>query len=112
MKFSEREIGRPPFEEEVSAQHPLILDSDDEPKSDGEEKDEEEHDARNDTSVTEASSRRSTRERRQVYYAFPQAHLTVHHQPTTFEEATNCLEKTKWNKPMSEEMWSLKDNKV
>ncbi len=70
VKFDEREIGRPLFEEEVSAQHPLILDSVDEPKSYGEERD-----ARNDTSVTEASPSRSTRERRQVdYYGFPQAH--------------------------------------
>ncbi len=41
VKFDERKIGRPPVEEEVSAQHPLILDSVDEPKSDSEEKDEE-----------------------------------------------------------------------
>lgn len=71
VKFDEREIGGSPVEEEKSAQRPIILNSVDEQRSDCEEK---EGDTSNDTSVTEALPRRSTRERRQVdYYSYPQA---------------------------------------
>ena len=31
------------------------------------------------------------------YYGSAQAHIAMHHEPTTFEEATRCLEKAKWN---------------
>ena len=56
MRFDEQEIGRPPIEEEKSVQHPLILDSIDEPESDHED----------DTPTTEVMPRRSTRESRPV----------------------------------------------
>ena len=92
MRFDEREIGRPPIEEEKSAQHPLILDSIDDLESD--------HDEEGNTSDNAPASkvmpRRSTREGRPVnYYGFPQAHLTIYCEPNTFEEATNCPEKAK-----------------
>ena len=58
MWFDEQEIGRPPVEEEKSAQHPLILDSIDEPESDHEE----EGNTSDDAPAAEVMPRRSTRE--------------------------------------------------
>ena len=46
------------------------------------------------------------------YYGFPQAHLTIYCEPTTFIEATNCPEKAKQNEVMCKEMKSLQDNKA
>ena len=46
------------------------------------------------------------------YYGFSQAHITIHHEPTTFEEAASCPEKAKWTVAMEKEMESLKENKV
>ena len=45
-------------------------------------------------------------------YGFPQAHLTLHHKPTSFEGATSCPEKANWKEAMSKEMKSLKDSDV
>ena len=115
VKFDEREIGGPSIAEEKPAQRPLILDSVDEPQSDSdcEQRDEEKGGTSNDTSGDEAPPKRSTRERKPVdYYGFLQAHLTIHYEPTTFEEATNCPEKAKWSEAMSKEMRSLKENQV
>ena len=58
VRFDEQEIGRPPVEEEKSAQHPLILDSIDEPESDHEE----EGNTSDDAPAAEVMPRRSTRE--------------------------------------------------
>ena len=53
-----------------------------------------------------------TRERKQTeFYGDRRAHLTIHSEPTTFEEAGSCPEKSKWTEAMSKEMKSLKDNK-
>ena len=46
------------------------------------------------------------------YYGLPQAHLTIHREPTTFDEATACPERAKWEGAMGREMQSLKDNEV
>ena len=68
LRFDEQEIGRPPIEEEKSVQHPLILDSIDEPESDNED----------DTPTAEVMPRRSTRESRPVDSA-----ATVFHKLTS-----------------------------
>ena len=92
VRFDEQRIGRSPVEEEKSAQLSLILDSIDEPESDHEE----EGNTSDDAPAAEVMPRRSTRESRPVdYYGFPQAHLTIYCEPTTFIEATNCPEKAK-----------------
>ena len=110
----ERETDGPPVEEENPAQHPLILDSVDESESDGAGGDEEESSTNPDLPVAaEPPPRRSTREKRSVdYYGLPQAHLTIHREPTTFDEATACPEKAKWKEAMGKEMKSLEENKV
>ena len=114
VKFDERETDGPPVEEENPAQHPLILDSVDESESDGAAGDEEESSTNPDLPVAaEPPPRRSTREKRSVdYYGLPQAHLTIHREPTTFDEATACPEKAKWKEAMGKEMKSLEENKV
>ena len=101
------------MKEEKAAQHPLILDSVDEPESGDEDGNEEEGGTDAEPPAPEPPPRRSTRERRPVdLYGFPQAHLTIHREPTTFDEATACSEKAKWEEALSEEMKSLKDNEV
>ena len=114
VKFNERETDGPPVEEENPAQHPLILDSVDESESDGAGGDEEQSSTNPDLPVAaEPPPRRSTREKRSVdYYGLPQAHLTIHRKPTTFDEATACPEKAKWKEAMGKEMKSLEENKV
>lgn len=109
VKFDKREIASSP---EEPAQHPLILDPIDE--SSPEEWDEEDGSTGADPPVVaDPLPRRSTRERRPVdYFGFPQAHLTIHSEPTTFEEATDCPEKAKWKEAMGMEMKSLEDNEV
>ena len=113
VKFDEREIASSPVEEEP-AQHPLILDPINESESSPEEGDEEDGSTGADPPVVaDPLPRRSTRERRPVdYLGFPQAHLTIHSEPTTFEEATDCPEKAKWKEAMGKEMKSLEDNEV
>ena len=109
VKFDEREMEELRVEEEQPVQQPLILNSESEVESDHEEE------ANVDTGppVAEPPTRRTTRERRPVeYYGYPQAHLTVHQEPTTFDEATACKEKPKWKEAMEKEMKSLKDNEV
>ena len=114
VKFDERETGRPPVEEEESPQRPLILDSVDESESDRERGDEDKSSTGADPpAADEHPPRRSTRERSSVdYYGFQKAHLTIHSEPTIFDEATACPEKAKWKEAMANEMKSLKDNKV
>ena len=114
IKFDEREIASSPVEEEEPAQHPLILDPINESESSLEEGDEEDGSTGADPPiVADPLPRRSTRERRPVdYLGFPQAHLTIHSEPTTFEEATDCPEKAKWKEAMGKEMKSLEDNEV
>ena len=88
------------MKEEKAAQHPLILDSVDEPESGDEDVNEEEGGTDAEPPAPEPPPRRSTRERRPVdFYGFPQAHLTIHREPsTTFDEATACSEKAKWER--------------
>ena len=114
VKFDERESGGSPIEEEESAQRPLTLEPADESESDQDESGEEGTDrSENSPAVTETPLRRSTRERRPVdYYGLPQAHLTIHSEPTTYDEAINCPEKAKWKNAMGKEMQSLKANGV
>ena len=114
VKFDEREIESPPVEEEEPAQRPLILDPVGEPESDREAGDEENGGTNADTpDAAEPPPRRSARKGGPVdYYGFPQVHLTIHSEPTTFEEATGCPEKAKWKEAMGKEIKSLKDNKV
>jgi len=114
ITFDEQEVGRPPIEEEVeSALHPLILEPIDKSESDCEGEDDDNGSTNEDPPAVEVQPRRSTRQTRPVnYYGFPQANLTIHCEPTTFEEATNCPEKAKWGEAMGKEMKSLKDNKV
>ena len=112
-KFDEREAAGPPVEEEEAAQQPLILDSESEAESDNERGIDEEVNDDADPPAAEPPPRRSTRERRPVdYYGLPQAHLTIHREPTTFDEATACPERAKWEGAMGREMQSLKDNEV
>ena len=81
---------------------PLVLDSKNEVESDEGEVD-----------TAEPPPRRTVRERRPVdYYGFSQAHVTIHQEPTSFQEATACSEQEKWKEAMGNEMKSLKDNKV
>ena len=114
VKFDEREIESPPVEEEEPAQRPLILDPVGEPESDREAGDEENGGTNADPpDAAEPPPRRSARKGGPVdYYGFPQVHLTIHSEPTTFEEATGCPEKAKWKEAMGKEIKSLKDNKV
>ena len=95
VTFDEQESGRPPIEEEVeSAQRPLILEPIDKSESDCEGEDDDNGSTNEDPPAVEVQPRRSTRQTRPVnYYGFPQANLTIHCEPTTFEEATNCPEK-------------------
>ena len=93
-------------------QHPLILDPIDETQSEREETEELPTDEAEHT-TTDAPLRRSTRDRRPVdYYGSQQAHITILHEPTSFEEATNSPERAKWNEAMGKKMKSLSDNKV
>ena len=114
VKFNEKETERPLVEEEEPAKRPLILDSVDESQSDGERGDQGESstDAAP-PAAAEPPPRRSSRERKSVdYYGFPEAHLTIHCEPTTFDEATACPEKSNWKEAMGKEMKSLKHNEV
>ena len=87
VKFDEREAAGPPVEEEEPAQQPLILDSGSEAESDNERGIDEEVNDDADPPAAEPPPRRSTRERRPVdYYGLPQAHLTIHREPTTILE--------------------------
>ena len=74
---------------------------------------EKEIETNTDPPAAQPPPRRTVRERRPVeYYGFPQAHITIHQEPTSFEEATACPEGEKWKEAMGKEMKSLKDNKV
>ena len=113
VKFDEREAAGPLVEEEEPAQQPLILDSGSEAESDNERGIDEEVNDDADPPAAEPPPRRSTGERRPVdYYGLPQAHLTIHREPTTFNEATACPERVKWEGTMGREMQSLKGNEV
>ena len=119
VKFDERESGIPQFESEKSVQQPLILHQMDETEyNDGKNVEgngtsEESSTLETQPQIVEVPPRRSTRERRLVdYYGFSQAHIIIHHEPTTFEEATSCPEKSKWTVAMEKEMESLKENTV
>ena len=115
------------MEDETSVQHPLILNPIDETEFDKESEGHEESGSTEELSTDEAEPStaeteqpttddrptRSTRDRRPVYYyGSQQAHITIHHKPTSFEEATNRPERAKWNEAMDKEMKSLIDNKV
>ena len=106
VKFNEQETEQPPIEEE-SVQPTVTLTPFEEPQCEPDTESEQ-------SEVTqEPTVRRSAREKRPVtYFGFPQAHLTLHHEPTSFEGATGCPEKTKWKEAMSKEMKSLKDSDV
>ena len=120
VKFDERESGTAPVQDESLVQHPLILDLIDETQSEKESENQEESGSTEELPTdgakqptTDAPLRRSTRDRRPVdYYGSQQAHITIHHEPTSFEEATNSPEKAKWNEAMGKEMKSLSENKV
>ena len=91
---------------------PLILNSPNEAESDDGGV-EEEIETGADSPAAEPPPRRTTRERRPVeYYGIPQAHITVHQEPASFEEATACLEGEKWRETMGREMESLKEYEV
>ena len=111
VKFDEQEVRSLPVEE--PPQHPLTLDSADEA---AEEDSGDECGTREEplpAAEVEAPLRRSTRERRPVnYYGFPQAHVAIHQETTTFEEAIGCEKKAKWSEAMNSEMESLKKNDV
>ena len=114
VKFNEQDNG-PSVEEEESVQNPLILTPIDEIQE-GEGGSIEKLPAiepEPPTTKTLEPPRRSTRDRRPVdYYGSAQAHIAMHHEPTTFEEAIRCPEKAKWNETMGKEIKSLKDNQV
>ena len=112
VKFDERETEGLRFEEEGPVNQPIILDSEKGAESDeGGIEEEIETDA--DPPAAEPPPRRAVRERRPVdYYGFPQAHITTHQEPTSFEEATACPEGEKWKEAMGKEMKSLNDNEV
>ena len=113
VKFNEQENG-PSVEEEESVQNPQILTPIDEIQEEGEDGGIEELPAvEPEPPTTPEPPRRSTRDRRPVdYYGSAQVHIAMHHEPTTFEEATRCPEKAKWNEAMGKEIKSLKDNQV
>ena len=127
VRFDERESGAAHVKDETPVRKPLILDQIDQTESDQESESNEEADSTGGPAADEAEPstneseqptaddrpRRSNRERRPVdYYGSHQAHITIHHEPTSFEEATNSPEKTKWREAMGKEMKSLIDNKV
>lgn len=96
----------PRFEEEGPVNEPLILNSEYEVESDNEG----EPDTDADPPAAEPPLWRTVRQRQPVdYYGF---HITIHQDPTSFEEATTCPEQEKWKEAMGKEMKSLKDNKV
>jgi hypothetical protein len=110
VKFDEQETQNgPSVEEEESIPHPLILTPIDETQEEGEGGSIEElPTVEAEPLTTETTVRRSTRDRRPVdYYG-----SAMYHEPTTFEEATSCPEKAKWNEAMYKEFKSLKDNQV
>ena len=112
VKFDEQETEGPRFEEAGPVNQPLILDSENETESD-EGGIEEEIETNTDPPAAQPPPRRTVRERRPVeYYGFPQAHITIHQEPTSFKEATACPEGEKWKEAMGKEMKSLKDNEV
>ena len=101
VEFDEQENGIAPVEDETSVQDPLILDPVDKTKSDKENDESDEESGSTvelPTKGTEQPTaddclRRSTRVRRRVdYYGSQQVHITIHHEPTSFEEATNSPE--------------------
>ena len=55
---------------------------------------------------------RSTEGLPTVYCSFSQVHLTNYCESTSFEEATNCPEKVKWNETMGKDIKSLKDKNI
>ena len=117
VEFDERENGTAPVEDKTSVQHPLILDPVDETKlsesHEGSGSTEELPTEGTEQPTADDRLRRSTRVRRPVdYYGSQQVHITIHHEPTSFEEATNSPEKAKWNEAMGKEMKSLIDNNV
>ncbi len=102
VKFDEQETAEPK-EAEAAPTHMLELDV-----VEGSETDQEEVDP-----PAQAQTRRSVRERRQVdFFGVERANLTIHHEPTTLEEARSSPEKDEWNEAMDREMESLKDNHV
>ena len=46
------------------------------------------------------------------YYGRERVNLTIHHEPTSFEEATSSPERDQWNQAIDSEMESLKAHKV
>jgi hypothetical protein len=56
--------------------------------------------------------RRSTRDRRPREFYGDAVHLTVHQEPTSFNEARSSPEKDQWNQAMDREIESLKTNEV
>ena len=109
VTVNEHEQETPTVDEVQPAPHQVELDF-----IDGSESDEEEEESTSeDAPGAEPALRRSVRERRPVdFFGFERTHLTIHSEPTTIEEATNCHEKTKWTEVMDKEMKSQKDNEV
>ena len=112
VKFDEQEPEGPRFEEERHVDQPLILNSLNKAESDDGGVEEGIKTGAG-PPTTEPPPQRTTRERRPVeYYGFPQAHITVHQEPASFEEATACPEGERWRVVMGREMESLKEHEV
>ena len=90
--------------ESAPAQSVLELDLDEGSESGQEEEDE---------IPTQSLPRRSARERRPIdFYGVERANLTIHQEPTSYQEARSSPERGQWNHAMDREMESLKTNNV
>ena len=89
------------------AQNVLELDLDD-----GSETEENEEGIEIRSPPRQPPPRRSDRERRPTDFYGDRVHLTIHQEPTSFNEARSSPEKDQWSRAMDREMESLRTNEV
>ena len=112
VKFDEQERtgstpGKETGGEPVPAQNVLELDLDD-----GSETEENEERIEIRSPPRQPPPRRSDRERRPTDFYGDRVHLTIHQEPTSFNEARSSPEKDQWSRAMDREMESLRTNEV
>ena len=112
VRFDEQERtgstpGKETGGEPVPAQNVLELDLDD-----GSETEENEERIEIRSPPRQPPPRRSDRERRPTDFYGDRVHLTIHQEPTSFNEARSSPEKDQWSRAMDREMESLRTNEV
>ena len=112
VRFDEQERtgstpGKETGGEPVPAQNVLELDLDD-----GSEPEENEERIEIRSPPRQPPPRRSNQERRLRDFYGDTVHLTIHQEPTSFNEARSSPEKDQWSRAMDREMKSLRTNEV